>query len=279
MTTLWEAQLAELLPPEESQQALQNNRQSWLLNYLPAMYAGDDFLERFLFIFEDTLKPLMQMVSNFHYYFNPLTAPPDLIPWLANWVNLVLDENWSMEQRRNLIHSAADLYSRRGTRRGLIEYLKLYTGTEPEISEYSDGMTLGPETFLGVNTTIAGRERHSFTVIVRLDGLSEAELSFKEANIRRIIEAEKPAHTTYRLKILTGSEPDRNSAPQSDTTPFAAPEVTNGHSPAEESLLKDESSTNGYEYAGQPDEVVSQLEENGNQSDPENIATEREAGE
>ena len=122
--------------------------------------------------------------------------------WLATWVNLALDENWSMEQRRKLVHSAADLYSRRGTKGGLIEYLKLYTGEEPEIAEYVDGMTLGAETFLGINTTIAGRERHSFTVTIRLQGLSEVEVAFKEANIRRIIDSEKPAHTGYRLNLL-----------------------------------------------------------------------------
>jgi phage tail-like protein len=178
-------------------------RRSELLNLLPAMYANDDFMGRFLCIFEDTLKPLMQLADNLHYYFNPLTAPPELVPWLATWVNLVLDESWSMEQRRQLIHSAADLYSRRGTRRGLTEYLKLYTGIEPEVTEYVDGMVLGSETLLGINTTIAGRERHSFTVTIRLQGLTEEELTFKEASIRRIIESEKPAHTGYRLNLLT----------------------------------------------------------------------------
>ena len=197
------------------------------------MYAGDEFLNRFLFIFEDTLTPLMQLAGNLHYYFHPMTTPAELVEWLATWMNLVLDDSWSLEQRRKLIYSAADLYSRRGTKRGLIEYLELYAGVEPEISEYSEGMVLGPETFLGVNTKLAGRERHTFTVTLRLEGLDEEELARKEAIIRRIIESEKPAHTAYRLRLLTGQMPHRNGAPtqesgKSEPPPPPKPAAPNG---------------------------------------------------
>ncbi len=191
-------------------------RRSWLLDFLPAMYAGDDLMKRFLLIFEDTLMPLQQMLDNTPYYFNPLTTSPEMISWLASWVNLVLDESWSLEKRRRLIYSASDLYSRRGTKRGLTEYLKLYTEVEPEISEYVDGMTLGPETYLGINTRIAGRERHSFTVTLRLPQMSDEERAYKEASIRRIIESEKPAHTAYRLILLANEPPSSNDSPPPD---------------------------------------------------------------
>lgn len=203
-------------------------RRSELLRYLPGMYAGDDFMGRFLCIFEDTLKPLMHMSDSLHYYFNPLTAPPEMVSWLATWVNLVLDESWSLEQRRVLIRSAADLYSRRGTKRGMMEYLKLYTGIVPEIAEYVDGMVLGPETQLGINTTIAGRERHSFTVTLRLTGLDEQTLAFKEAMIRRIIETEKPAHTAYRLRLLTDNPGSASKGEDKDDEPPETWTVDNG---------------------------------------------------
>jgi len=211
MTTLVDRDLPPIAPLEWV--LLAAARRSKLLDYLPAIYSGDDFLNRFLCIFEDTLTPLQGLADNLHYYFNPMMTPPDLIPWLATWVNLVLDESWDLEQKRKLIHNAADLYSRRGTRRGMIEYLKLYTDTEPEITEYVDGMVLGPETFLGVNTTVAGRERHSFTVTLRLHGMTEEQIASKEDSIRRIIETEKPAHTAYRLNLLTnGNGHDKDTA-------------------------------------------------------------------
>ncbi len=230
MTSLIERQIASILAEIEPEV-----RRSRLLDYLPALYAGDDFLNRFLWIFEDTLTPLQQQAQNLHYYFDPLTAPAELVGWLATWVNLVLDDSWPIELRRVLIHNAADLYSRRGTRRGLLEYLKLYTGTEPEISEYSDGMRLGAETFLGVNTKLAGRERHSFTVTLRLSGLSDEELYYKEANVRRIIETEKPAHTAYRLRILTDN-PARSGPSAAFNTaglpPLQKPPGTDADNPA-----------------------------------------------
>jgi hypothetical protein len=80
MNSLLEEQLASILggyKPDSGQ------RKSWLLNYLPGFYAGDEFLNRFLLIFEDTLRPLQLMTDNLNYYFHPLTAPTDLIPWLA----------------------------------------------------------------------------------------------------------------------------------------------------------------------------------------------------
>ncbi len=209
MASLLEEQ--SYLIPRPVETGLAAPRRSWLLDYLPAMYAGDEFLNRFLFIFEDTLRPIQQMADNLAYYFHPMTAPREMVDWLATWVCMVMEESWSLEQRRLLIYSAPDLYSRRGTRRGLIEYLTLYTGVEPDVSEYVDGMLLGPETHLGINTTIAGAERHSFTVTLRLEGLSEEELAYKEAYIRRIIETEKPAHTTYRLRLITGNEEKTSS--------------------------------------------------------------------
>lgn len=205
MPTLVEREAEEVV--SNALREAEEARRSILLRYLPAVFSQDKFMRDFLKIFEDTLKPLMQLSDNLHYYFNPLTAPSEMLQWLAGWVALALDESWEDEQqRRRLIRAACQLYSRRGTKRGLSEYLQLYTGIEPQIDEYTDGMTLGLETFLGINTTIAGRERHSFTVTVRLENLSQEELARKEEVIRRIIEAEKPAHTTYRLNLLTGAD-------------------------------------------------------------------------
>jgi phage tail-like protein len=238
MTTSIERTTALSVPPPDAL-AILEERHSKLLEFLPAMYAGDAFLNRFLMIFEDTLTPLQQMADNLFYYFHPFTTPPELLNWLASWVNLVLDDSWPIELRRQLIHNAVELYSRRGTKRGLTEYLKLYSGVQPEITEYVDGMTLSPETLLGINTTIAGRERHSFTVTLRLSGMTPEQKNSMETTLRRIIDAEKPAHTAYRLVILTdegkgkkggGSKPkdggDKPAAnPKIEDSPTVTPKV------------------------------------------------------
>jgi len=153
---------------------------SRLLNYLPALYADDPFLGSFLNIFDDTWQPLSQQIAVLWSYFDPRLTPPDMLPWLSTWVDLALDENWPVERRRQLILRAADLYRRRGTRSALRDYLGIYMDAEPEIIE--DGADGNP---------------YNFTVVFRLPNPEQID----QDRVRRIIEEEKPAHTTYRLRI------------------------------------------------------------------------------
>ena len=103
-----------------------------------------------------------------------------------------------MKKWRELIKSAAILHRLRGTKRGLSEYLRIYTGSIPEISEYIPGMSLDSETKLGVNTKLgsAGTGNH-FTVMLELDGNSEVDVN----TVKSIIDSQKPAHTVYTLQI------------------------------------------------------------------------------
>lgn len=47
------------------------------LKYLPAVYSADEFVGRFLRIFQDVLMPIEEMVDNQAYYFDPMTTPTD----------------------------------------------------------------------------------------------------------------------------------------------------------------------------------------------------------
>ena len=181
----------------------QNNQgsvelRSSYLEYLPALFQDDEFMGRLLLIFESILKPVENTVDNLALYLDPLVIPESLLPWLAFWVDLTLDPTWPEERRRQLVKSAAELYRWRGTRRGLAEYLRIYTGSIPEISEYIPGMRLDHETKLGINTQLGSSgEGHHFTVTLEVDGDSEIDVSM----VRAIIEAQKPAHTVYTLQI------------------------------------------------------------------------------
>jgi hypothetical protein len=64
----------------------------------------------------------------------------------------------------------------------LLAYLEIYAGVRPEIVEHFTAAEGGP---------------FRFTVILKTKG----EGSVDEARVRGIIEAEKPAHTTYELRI------------------------------------------------------------------------------
>jgi len=168
------------------------------LEYLPALYQDDEFMGRFLLIFESVLKPIENTVNNLAWHFDPLVAPESLLPWLASWLDLTLDTTWPRERRRELVKAAAELYRRRGTKRGLADYLRIYTGSMPEISEYVPGMTLDAETKLGINTWLGSSGAgHHFTVTLELDANSEIDTD----TVNAIIKAQKPAHTVYTLQI------------------------------------------------------------------------------
>jgi phage tail-like protein len=176
---------ASPLDPEKAFQIFQpDGSANRLLRFLPDIYSegrgGGLFLDGFLRIFDSIWHPLERQIDYLYTYFDPRLAPSDFLPWLGTWVDLVLDENWPEARRRNLIQHAVELYRRRGTASALREYLMIFTGTEPEIIE--DGDAANP---------------FHFTVSFRVDDPGALD----QDRVRRIIEEEKPAHTTYTLKV------------------------------------------------------------------------------
>jgi phage tail-like protein len=185
------------------------------LNHLPALYQADELMGRFLMLFESFWGPIEEQIDNEALYFDPRMAPPDFLPWLASWLNLVLDGRLPEERQRRLIQAAVSLYRRRGSKQGLIDYLEIYTGGKADVVEHrAKDFRLGPEARLGPGIALGkGNQPHAFTVTLHLppvaspagDEKDEDERARQEADLRRtieaIIEAEKPAHTVYTLRI------------------------------------------------------------------------------
>ncbi len=184
------------LPPGPSRDGHEEPVASSYLQYLPAPYQDDPFLGRFLLIFENILGPLEGMIDGMASYFDPRLTPAEMLPWLASWVGLELDENWPLAKRRALTARAATLYRWRGTRRALREHLGIYAGRPPLIVENCDGIRLGQDAALGVNTRLGEPRDHHIAVTV-----VDPEESLDEHVLRQIIEAEKPAQAAYTLEI------------------------------------------------------------------------------
>ncbi|RPI58995.1 MAG: hypothetical protein EHM56_00215 [Chloroflexi bacterium] len=186
------------------------------LKYLPALYQEDDLMGRFLMLFDSFWLPIEGQIDALPFYFDPRLAPAGLLPWLASWIDLVLDERWPEDRRRRLLLSAVSLYRKRGTRQGLEEMLEIYAGCRPEIVEHrAHNFRLGPEARLGPGIALGTANRpHSFTVTLPLppaaggeegrvpgDGDGRHGDQERRRRIEAIVEAEKPAHTTYLLHI------------------------------------------------------------------------------
>ncbi len=199
------------------------------LQHLPALYQRDDFMGRFLMLFESFWKPLEAQVDTIPYYFDPRTTPSSFLPWLASWLDLELDERWSDEQSRHLIRWAIALHRSRGTRWGLLKHLEIYTGQHAKIIEkVSNNFVIGPGAALGTNIALGrGNRPHTFTVLLKIPPLDigDHDERKRQENIQRrtiesIIEMQKPGHTLYTLEL-------EYAWPGDDDEPTAAQENGN----------------------------------------------------
>jgi phage tail-like protein len=169
------------------------------LRYLPAIYSADPFVGRFLRIFEDVLEPVSMMVDDQPYYFDPMTAPLDLLEWLAFWVDMDDEaDDWPLPKKRALVAAAAFIYRMRGTRAGLRKHVGIYVGEPPLIMERTNGFRLHPDARLGVNTSIGENLARTFTVTLVVSDPKEIDTSV----VQDIIEADKPVETSYVLRMF-----------------------------------------------------------------------------
>jgi phage tail-like protein len=169
------------------------------LQFLPGLYREDEFAGWFLRIFEDILKPIESVIDNIAFYIDPETTPQSFLHWLASWVGLVLDERWPEFRRRQLINKAIELYRWRGTKRGVTEFLRIYTGTIPQIIDTVPSATTRHRSDEIQTTKIAKLQAadvkpNCFTIILAIDSSIDLDI------VRTIIEIQKPAHTAYILK-------------------------------------------------------------------------------
>lgn len=172
---------------------------STYLDLLPAIYSMDTFVGRFLRIFEEVLDPISVMVDNQPYYFDPMTAPLDLLEYMAIWVDLDEEgEDWPLPKRRALIGATAALYRLRGTKAGLKRHLGIYAGGAPFIQERTNGFRLDPDARLGLNTSIGEERQHVFTVTIAVPDPRELDTD----TLKSIIEADKPVETSYILRVV-----------------------------------------------------------------------------
>jgi phage tail-like protein len=123
-----------------------------LRRYLPAVFGQEaqsaDFTDRFLSLFDTTLRSIEQKVDDLASYFDPLSAPAerlsrapvDFLTWLGSWIGLSLDRHWPEAKRRRLLKNAGRLYDLRGTREGLWRQLLLLLDIEPTLCDCADAL-------------------------------------------------------------------------------------------------------------------------------------------
>jgi phage tail-like protein len=175
--------------------------------YLPAVLQEDPMMGRLLLAFEKLLAgfpvavpgdPLVNQtgieanLDELARYFRPGPGAPDrsrtpdaFVPWLAGWLGLSLRDDWDGETRRRFLANVVPLYRLRGTRGGLVALLNLYVDQPDAVTVFEFD---APPHFFQVEIVQTQRDP---VLLARMDRC-----------VRAIIEAEKPAHTVYGLRIL-----------------------------------------------------------------------------
>lgn len=167
--------------------------------------------------------------------FNPDTTPPpqfihrslsefekfEFLNYLASWIGLPLRPEKSVDWNREFFKTAIAFYSRRGTLPGLEALLRAWLKddlleTEPPLlimtdltRSHTDVDTvwqIGETATLGVDTQLGEGPPFFFIVDVianstELDFRNPVGLDTFQRTVRFLLDAEKPAHTYYQLRV------------------------------------------------------------------------------
>jgi phage tail-like protein len=113
-----------------------------LRRFLPAMFGAEpvsaDFTDRFLALFDTSIRSVERQIDTEALLFDPLSspstrvdgAPIDFLTWLGTWVGLTLDRRLSERTRRRMLKQAGRLLDRRGTLSGLRDQIALLIGLD-----------------------------------------------------------------------------------------------------------------------------------------------------
>lgn len=175
------------------------------LQYLPELYSYDDFVNRFLMMFESFWKPINQQISLGENYYDPYLTPDVFLNWLGTWVGMEVDETFPRDRVRDLIKNAIPFYHSRGTAESLRFFLEMYSGGKVEIKERkAHNMVLGGPMGLGDGIAL-GVDNKPNTVMVNMTvpiseldrtGFSKEKYAKK---IKSFIRSIVPAHTVFSL--------------------------------------------------------------------------------
>jgi phage tail-like protein len=176
---------------------------SCLVQFLPRNAAADPFLGRFLLIFEGLLNPIEKIVDNRPHYLDPAITPAGLLEWLASWLAVPLDDRIPDADRRALVEQAVELYRWKGTRRALKTELKLRTGQQALIVENFDGLRLGQDAAMGLNTQLGRHCEGTFVVTLpSRNGATGDDLP----RFDELVDTIKPAGCGHVVRVVRPGE-------------------------------------------------------------------------
>lgn len=159
---------------------------NWLINQLPGGMLDDDFLVRFLSIFQRVADTLLSHPEMMEHLLDPAVTPEPMLRYLARWLGIEsLDDATPIEAQRRMVAEMGALVGWRGTRYGLLRSLELLTGWPAQVSDNGGVFTAGEA---------PATARH-VSVSVESSGWSTPE------HLLELITEELPASVTFDLHV------------------------------------------------------------------------------
>jgi len=166
----------------------------WLINQLPGGMHEDDFLVRFLHIFQDMGNTYLDTIDNLEHSFDAAVTPTPMVRVLGSWIGLeYLDEELPDEVQRNLVREYSALVAWRGTRYGLERLLAAITGEGVLVRDDAAAYPVPQPTVNEWEPAPAGLRSH-VTVAVPEGGWASDD------DLLRIVQRELPATVTFELR-------------------------------------------------------------------------------
>lgn len=166
---------------------------------LPSVLREDAFARGLCAGLDEVLAPVMLSLDAFEAYLDLDTTPDDMLPWLAQWLGLVLDTDRGPDTQRDLLRSAGELHATRGTRRGIELAVTAGLGLSVEVTE------TGAATWSATpGGDLPGQPGATLEVVVRTAPGQEVDIDRVEALVASV----KPAHVRHRVRILAAPGPD-----------------------------------------------------------------------
>ncbi|MBR1616169.1 MAG: phage tail protein [Treponema sp.] len=167
---------------------------------LPSMYQENDFLRKFLMIFQHMRNNVSLTLDNMDNIFRPMETPSKFLPVLADWFGVDFDLFASEEIARKVLQYTIPLYRYRGTKIGLSALVYLVTGVKPVISEGSlpfDEFDVTGKTDIEspIMEDLSGIKLFSVYLPVLAKDFTKEEIS----KLYRLIDREKPVGTLFYL--------------------------------------------------------------------------------
>jgi phage tail-like protein len=207
------------------------------LKRIPKTFSRDErvanFLQRYLAMFEGVLGELEAKADARGSLLDPRCAPAEILPWLASFIGLALDERMAhaprpgattADVRRQLIAEATWLFRFRGTVPGLRRFIEIYLGMQTTILEkfrfrgmggvlLGESETLSSNSVLGAGFRVGGAigvdetldltgsiddafttHAHRFALVIPAMLTSE-----QHDVVQQILDLHRPAHTLVEI--------------------------------------------------------------------------------